>query len=508
MNEVLNTILVVLNYLSVFVMFACTALVATHKESKMQKLILLECVTLLICCVGFLIRIETTTLEVMVAAQKLIYGSVTHAMYMMLLFILKYCNFKIPSWLKWVFHGINFTITALVLFDDRLHLLYKSTSLVDGVFTKEYGPLHTIAIIVFVFYMVASVAIAVLFSIKNIRKRAKYVWRMFTAVSIPCLSYLISKILGSAIKELGEATDVQPIGFAIFAVLLIIMVYRDNLYDIKNIASEYSIESLNEALIIFDNNYHYKGCNDIAIKYFPILNEITLDSDIRKESEILTDIFDEKLKEYYFDDKIFDISIRSVMSGSREVGRVIWMSDVTVERKYTKLLESEVSTLSNISYKDQLTGLENRRSYEQNILAIKDSDEEVKVTIFTFDINGLKITNDTYGHATGDELIKEAAKIIESVFAYIGNVYRIGGDEFSVISVGDVDSQEMIKKFEEAVKSYKGSFKHNISISYGCADGVISRDGAIEMLIEHADKNMYKSKEKYYIESGTARRNS
>lgn len=499
MGEGLRTFLIIANYLSVFVMLACTVLVATHKESKMQKLILLECCTLLICCVGFLLRIETNTLEVMVASQKLIYGSVTHAMLLMLLFIIQYCNLKIPKWLPWIFHGINLVITALVLLDDRLHLLYKSTSLVDGVFTKEYGPLHTIAIVVFGFYMVASVVIAIVFSIKNMKKRRVYVWRMLVAVAIPCLSYIISKLIG------GE-TDIQPIGFAIFAIILIVMVYHDGLYDINNIASEYSIESLREILIIFDENYRFKGCNKVAMEYFQVLNEITLDSDIRHESEILTKVYDGKLNEFLFEDKIFDISVRPINNGSKTVGRVVWMEDVTVERNYTRLLENEVTTLSDISYKDQLTGLENRRSYELKIESIKNSNVESNITFFALDINGLKATNDTYGHAVGDELIKESGNLIQSVFSSIGNVYRIGGDEFAVLIIGQVNVEELEKTFVNAVRSYRGKYKHKISISYGWQNGIVPKEDSLDDLIDKADKEMYKYKNQYYAQTKIARR--
>lgn len=497
----MHVFMIVLNYISVFVVLGCVVLVATHKESKMQKLILLECLSLFICCLGFLLRIQATELELLDASQKIIYASVTHAMLLMLLFIVEYCNFKVPKWLPWIFHAINLAITITVLldnFNDQIPLLYASTSLDGGEYVKEYGPLHTIAIIVFGLYMVASVVIAIFYTIKNARKRSKNVWLMLVAVAVPCLSYIISKVL-------GDDTDIQPVGFAVFAILIIVMVYSENLYDVKNIAADYSIKSLKDAFIVFDNNYRFKGCNEIAAKYFPILTEITINSDIRNESEIITNIYESKLTEYYFEDKILNVSIRPIDNNGKEVGKVIWMNDVTVERNYTKLLENEVVALSDISYKDQLTGLENRRSYEKQLDTIRDSEDGITITIFTFDINGLKITNDTYGHAVGDELIKESAKIIKETFALAGMVYRLGGDEFSAVIVGPAEIENLKESFEKNVNNYSGKYKPKISISYGCASDVTSSKFSIEELINEADMDMYRTKEKYYIESKAKR---
>jgi diguanylate cyclase (GGDEF)-like protein len=80
-----------------------------------------------------------------------------------------------------------------------------------------------------------------------------------------------------------------------------------------------------------------------------------------------------------------------------------------------------------MAYKDQLTGIANRAAFEEKVDTYVK--EHRDIVLFMFDINGLKYTNDTYGHTEGDFLIKNVAAVIEAVFASCGTVYRIGGDE-------------------------------------------------------------------------------
>ena len=100
----MHTLFVALNYISVFVMIACVVIVSTHESGKMQKLAMMVCTMLLVCSIGFLIKSEARTADALIIGQKLVYATVTHGMFLMLLFLLEYCKFSIPNALKWFFH--------------------------------------------------------------------------------------------------------------------------------------------------------------------------------------------------------------------------------------------------------------------------------------------------------------------------------------------------------------------------------------------------------------------
>ncbi len=507
----MHTLFVTLNYLSVFVMIACVVIVATHESSKMQKLAMMVCIMLLICCVGFLIKSEAQTADTLIVGQKLVYATVTHGMYLMLLFLLEYCKFRIPRVVRWIMHGVNLFLTVVVLTLDHHHLFYVSywaENAGDHVdLVKEYGPLHALAVAVFVLYMAAAVWVAIEFSVKNIRKRSRYVWRLLIAVSLPCLAYIIPKVT-------GNDNELQPIAFALFTVMLIGMVYKSNLYDINNIATQYSIRSVQHALVVFDKEYHYKGCNETALNLFPCLADAVMDKDIRPISDTLGQSLDGTLTEYVNGETIYRITVRPVNMGEVVIGRVVWFEDVTMERKYTDLLqeqklalESRVETLYDISNKDDMTGLSNRRRYETAIASLREKDDLSTVIVVGIDINGLKAANDTIGHKAGDELIIGTAEVLVRVFGELGTVYRTGGDEFFVIMTGAPVSVESVQlALKKEIEAWHGILVDRLSLAYGFVCGKDHPEMNIDEMMIAADRAMYRHKDAYYDAAEEARR--
>ena len=80
-----------------------------------------------------------------------------------------------------------------------------------------------------------------------------------------------------------------------------------------------------------------------------------------------------------------------------------------------------------MAYTDNLTGLYNRRFCEERLKSYRYNN--IPFTIINFDMNGLKATNDTHGHSSGDKLIKGFADILTKSFGDKGIVGRMGGDE-------------------------------------------------------------------------------
>lgn len=136
---------------------------------------------------------------------------------------------------------------------------------------------------------------------------------------------------------------------------------------------------------------------------------------------------------------------------------------------------------------DGLTGLGNRYALNQTLLLL--SELSTGVGVCYSDINGLKVYNDQYGHAAGDEIIKDTANIFASVFKK-KCCYRIGGDEFIAI-VPDIDEdifESMVEKFKQKCKK--------VSISVGAKWAKSSKH--INEIIKDADEAMYRIKAEYY----------
>jgi diguanylate cyclase (GGDEF)-like protein len=171
-----------------------------------------------------------------------------------------------------------------------------------------------------------------------------------------------------------------------------------------------------------------------------------------------------------------------------------------------KKITEGAGTLFSDSYNDDMTGLYNRRAYDDTLSQLMNRDSLKNITIVVFDVNGLKMVNDTKGHAAGDELIKTAAKIINDNFGEYGKCFRTGGDEFVAILEKPIKNIRALSfKFEYEQAKWKGELIDKISISYGIISGS-DIECSIDEMIFHADEQMYKRKRKYYNNSEHNRR--
>ena len=98
-------------------------------------------------------------------------------------------------------------------------------------------------------------------------------------------------------------------------------------------------------------------------------------------------------------------------------------------------LAQQHDQLKHLAMRDELTGAWNRRYFNRFLARILDraAQDRSQVTLMVFDIDDFKLYNDRYGHAAGDEILREAAKLMQAVVREHDVVARIGGDEFAVI---------------------------------------------------------------------------
>jgi diguanylate cyclase (GGDEF)-like protein len=149
--------------------------------------------------------------------------------------------------------------------------------------------------------------------------------------------------------------------------------------------------------------------------------------------------------------------------------------------------------LRNVAENDSLTGLPNRYCYNE---FLKIPPEEKSAAVFVLDINNLKFVNDTYGHAKGDELIKNASLCIKKSFLDDSNrnCYRVGGDEF--IAILENISKDDIDSYIQAFNDFQKEFNVSIAMGYSYTDNI--KEVGYEKLVTRADKNMYKNKKECY----------
>lgn len=117
----------------------------------------------------------------------------------------------------------------------------------------------------------------------------------------------------------------------------------------------------------------------------------------------------------------------------------ILVNNYSLIRKRADKTEEELGFTKSIAYRDALTGVRNKRSfddYEQDIREQLKSGTTSEFAIVVFDVNDLKYVNDTFGHKAGDEHIRFACTLICKLYKH-SPVFRIGGDEFVAVLTGD-----------------------------------------------------------------------
>ncbi|MDD9197210.1 diguanylate cyclase [Aliivibrio sp. S3MY1] len=167
------------------------------------------------------------------------------------------------------------------------------------------------------------------------------------------------------------------------------------------------------------------------------------------------------------------------------------VSSFVISYMFMSLLEKK-KEMYKLSYVDSLTGLYNRRSFDEKFSSL------FKTSILFFsDLDGFKKVNDIYGHEVGDRLLVEISRRIKFIVGKRGYVFRLGGDEFSIVLRNtlklELDSfkMEIINTISEPITIDDVSLNIGISIGHSLYpdDGVDK-----ENLIRVADKRMYKIK--------------
>ena len=163
-----------------------------------------------------------------------------------------------------------------------------------------------------------------------------------------------------------------------------------------------------------------------------------------------------------------------------------FLTDITPRKK------SEEEIL-HLSYHDQLTGLYNRRFYEEEAKRL-DTERNLPITIVIGDVNGLKLINDSFGHATGDELLKKVADVIKKGCRADDIIARLGGDEIVIIlpKTDALETEKIIKRIKD-LSSHEKVGSIDISISFGY-ETKTDKDVTIQELFKKAEDHMYKKK--------------
>ncbi|WP_342167345.1 EAL domain-containing protein [Methylobacterium sp. SD21] len=189
--------------------------------------------------------------------------------------------------------------------------------------------------------------------------------------------------------------------------------------------------------------------------------------------------------DYVLDDgRIMEVEIRPTMEG----GTVITFDDVTADREAQR-------RITELAFCDPLTKLANRRALTSRME--HDFFPKQRFKLLLIDLDRFKQVNDTYGHATGDQLLIQVADRLNEVAGPDGFVARLGGDEMAILVYGD--QEQAIAAANQVIEALATPFQiDQVRISIGCSVGLCCTDDACDAgeLMQFSDIALYESKRK------------
>lgn len=198
----------------------------------------------------------------------------------------------------------------------------------------------------------------------------------------------------------------------------------------------------------------------------------------------------------------FDIPNDMLDEIQHNIEHIIQTFDIPEENKIEviKQINFMYSRTKYLSLTDELTGLYNRRCFEETFEKefLRAQRYNNKLTLVMFDIDYFKKVNDTYGHQCGDYILKEVSNAALQTFRKTDMVFRFGGEEFVVI-LTETDTEKALiplERFRKTIETlnldYHG-FPVNITVSIGACE--LTKDiKSKENLLEKADNALYEAK--------------
>lgn len=191
---------------------------------------------------------------------------------------------------------------------------------------------------------------------------------------------------------------------------------------------------------------------------------------------------------------------------TRKDGSTVWVEESTKYRYnaegeieivgVTRNIEDRKKTEDEIlylSYHDQLTGLKNRRYYDE---LVKDLENEncIPLTLIMADVNGLKLTNDAFGHKAGDLILKQVADTLKKHCRDGDYAVRIGGDEFVLLmpATDTVTAEAILQRLNKSIAAEREkNFTMSVSIGFAVRG---KANEEINEVFKKAEDDMYRHK--------------
>ncbi|HYE12733.1 MAG TPA: HD domain-containing phosphohydrolase [Patescibacteria group bacterium] len=271
----------------------------------------------------------------------------------------------------------------------------------------------------------------------------------------------------------------------------------------QNLTFKALFKNSSDAIVLFDQNHKVTDINEKFTSLFgyfideirgkEVDNVVASGQKLIEANQITSNLLEGhevSLETVRFgaDGQPRDVSVKGVpiILNDRIIGGYGIYADIS-ERKNA---EKEILYMN---YHDQLTGLYNRRFFEEELKRL-NIERNLPISVIMADVNGLKLINDAFGHAAGDRLLIKTAELIKNECRADEIIARLGGDEFVILlpKTNPEEAEKIIKRIKAASSGVRVQ-SMELSISFGW-DTKTSDPQDINEMLKNAEDNMYRDK--------------
>ncbi len=437
--------------------------------------------------IGYFFLGNAASVEEAILANKITYICGCILSLFLLMVVSDACKVKLPKpvrLLMYIFTAVVILLAMTVGYNDWF---YKNCSIeqVSGVtrLVKEYGPAHML----FLVMMYGDMTFAIIMLISSIIKRKKLVYKN---VLLLLFSYVSTVFFYSFGRKAIDVIDPVCISYCINDIILLFVTYNTYLYNTDE-ALLTSVEKQDyQGYMMFDRHYKYVGCNHVAVKFIPALENQQLARRLdTSESEVLSRI-NSMIEKYdggdlresiSFDGKDIEVSISYLYKVNRVRGYIVRISDDSKQQEYIRQINQASNNksvfLSNVSHEIR-TPINAVLGMNEMILR-ECTDDKIKKYALGIETSGrtlLQIIND----------ILDLSKIESGKFEVLSEEYNLA---------------DMINDVENIIRPLitKDTTEFVIEASRDLPQTLYGDDGRIKQMIINVLNNAVKYTERGFI---------
>lgn len=327
----------VLQYVGIVILIIELLYIAHQWSSRPQMLLMLFVISTLINFVGYLFELQSANKETALIAVKFIYLGKPFIALSMTLFVMEYCKVKIPRIITYILICIHVGIMFLVFTCEHHNLYYSKIDYTyDGVFPHlvfRHGIIYNFYAMLMFFYIVCILIVCF-----------KQYLKMDDVIEKKQITYLLAMsvvTMAGYIVFLAKLTygyDTTILGYLIGTILLLLSIFRYNLFDTLSLAKDTVIDNFADGLIVLDKTDKLIYYNVPAKTIYPQLSSkecMNAVCDIKKHCE--------DSQKIYLNKSIYSVTGSDIVYNNNLCGKMYVISDVTDSYNYTVRLQRDVS---------------------------------------------------------------------------------------------------------------------------------------------------------------------